>query len=172
MLIHKVVSYSSSVVNFSSQKRVVTAYCGGAASIAQLTLRKDYKKVEKIILLEGVEIDGSYIPGGVRMSASLSPIPHGSSQGGSGSGIISAESDSGSGTIMSANMHAFSIIAQNGDVHNFLSESENDLLCWVKLLQLLLMFPHSTIPDEPTNIPFKESMRANLEAKKYNAGRL
>ena len=187
----KTVSYSSTVVNFSSQKRVVTAYCGGAAStngktaVAQLTLNEDYEKVEKpgqkpknMILLESVKIDCSYIPGSTvysnpaRMSASPSPSPHGSSQGGSGSGIISSGSGSGSGTIMPGNMYAFSIIAQNGDIHEFLSESENDRLRWVKLLQLLLMFPYSTIPDEPTNIPFKESMRANLEAKKYNAGRL
>lgn len=131
-----------------------------------------------MILLEGVKIDCSYISGSTvysnptRMSASPSPSPHGSSQGGSGSGIISAGSGSGSGTITSGNLYTFSIIAQNGDTHEFLCESENDRLRWVKLLQLLIMFPHSTIPAEPTNIPFNESMRANLEAKTYNAGRL
>ena len=161
----------------------MTAYCGGAvsangkAAVAQLTLNEDHEKVEKrgqkaenVILLEGVKIDCSIIPGSTvysnpaRMSTSPSPSPHGSSQGGSGSGI-SAGSSSGS-------VYAFSIIMQNGNMHEFLSESENDQLKWVKLLQLLLMFPYSTIPDEPTSIPFKESMRANLEAKKYNAGRL
>ena len=184
---------ATQVFVFSSQKRVVTAYCGGASTasgktaVAQLTLNEDYEKVEKpgqkpksVILLEGVKIDCSYIPGSTvysnpaRMSASPSPSPHSSSQGGSGSGVISAGSgsSSGSGMVMSGSMYAFSIIAHNGDTHEFLSESENDRLRWVKLLQLLLMFPYSTIPDEPTNIPFKESMRANLEAKTYNAGRL
>ena len=168
----------------------MTAYCGcgpgansnGKAAVAQLTLNEDYEKVEKpgqkpksMIPLEGAKIDCSYLSGGTiysnpsRLSASPSPSPHSSSLGGSGGGIISG-SGSGSGTVSSGSMYAFSIITQNGDVHEFLSESENDRLRWVKLLQLLLMFPYSTIPDEPTGQPIKESFRAKLDPKKYNAG--
>ena len=114
----------------------MTAYCGGAVSangktaVAQLTLNEDYEKVEKpgqkpkiMIILEGVKIDCSYIPAG--RSASPPPSHHSGSQGGSGSGIISAGSVSGSGSgmIMSSNLYAFSIIAQNGDRHEFLCES-------------------------------------------------
>ena len=169
----------------------MTAYCGtaegsnGKPVLAQLTLNEDYEKVEKpgqkpknMILLEGANIDCSYTNGSNsvysnagRLSASPSPSPHGSSQGGSGSGIISG-SGSGSGTITSTgNMHPFNIITKNGDTHEFLSESENDRLRWVKLLQLLIMFPYSTIPDEPTNKPIKESLRSQLDPKRYGAGK-
>ena len=103
------------------------------------------------------------------MSASPSPSPHGS-LGGSGSGIISG-SGSGSGTISSTgNMYSFTIVTQNGDSHEFMTESENDRLRWVKLLQLLLMFPYSTIPDEPRNMSISDSLRSQLDPKKYNAG--
>lgn len=170
----------------------MTAYCGhtggsdGVAIVAQLTINEDYEKVEKpgqkpksMIPLEGAKIECSYISGGAngtvysnpsRMSASPSPSPHGSSLGGSGSGSITG---SGSGTISSAGgSYTFSITTQNGDLHEFLSESENDRLRWVKLLQLLLMFPYSTIPNEPTNQPIKESFRKKLDPKKYNASEL
>ena len=169
----------------------MTAYCGGPSSttgkaaVAQLTLNEDYEKVEKpgqkpknMISLEGAKIDCSYIPGSSvysnpsRLSASPSPSPHNGSHGGSGSGIISAGSGSGSGIIASGAVYAFTIISQSGDTHEFLSDSENDRLRWVKLLQLLLMFPFSTIPDEPTNIPMKQSIYANLDPKKFNAGKL
>lgn len=170
---------------------MVTAYCGslaiaanGKSAVAQLTLNEDYDKVEKpgqkprsMIPLEGAKIECSYIPGssGVysnpsRLSASPSPSPHGSFQGGSGSGTISS-SGSGSGIVVSSGtMYPFTIVTQNGDTHEFLSESENDRLRWMKLLQLLLMFPYSTIPEEPKNAPIKESFRANLDPKEFNAG--
>lgn len=149
---------------------------------AQLTLNEDYEKVEKpgqkpknMILLDGAKIECSYISSNsvysnaARLSASPSPSSHSSSQGGSGSGIISG-SGSGSGTITSGNMYSFVIITQNSDVHEFFTESENDRLRWVKLLQLLLMFPFSSIPDEPTNKPIKESLLSKLDPKRYSAG--
>ena len=176
------------------QKCVVTAYCGtgtdgnGKPVLAQLTLNKDYKKVEKpgqkpknMILLEGAYIDCSYTNGSDssqlysypgRQSASPSPSPHSSSQEGSGSGIIT-RSGNGSGTITSTgNMHPFNIVTKNGDIHEFLSESENDRLRWVKMLTILIMFPYSTftIPDKPTNKPIKESLRSQLDPKRYGAG--
>ena len=154
----------------------MTAYCGGTSSaneiaVAQLTLNEDSKKEKKqgqkpksVILLEGVNM--SYSPGIPKTAESPSLSPLGSPQGENGSGIITA----GSGTII---IYAFSIIQHNGDTHEFfLSENENDRMRWVDLLKLLLMFPYSTIPDEPTSSPIKESMRANLEAKMYNASRL
>ena len=168
------------------QKRVVTAYCGavdaganGKSAVAQLTLNDDYEKVEKpgqkpksMIPLEGAKIDygGSAYSSPSRMSASPSPSPHGS-LGGSGSGLIIG-SGSGSGTISSGgNMCAFTVITQNGETHEFMTESENDRLRWVKLLTLLVMFPYSTIPDEPKNMPIKDSLRSRLDPEKYNAGR-
>lgn len=164
----------------------MTAYCGtgaganGKHAVAQLTLNEDYEKVEKpgqkpknMILLEAASIDCSYTNSSLvysnagRLSASPSPSPHSSSQNGSGSGIITG-SGSGSGTIGS--MHPFNVVTKGGDIHEFLSESENDRLRWVKLLQLLIMFPFSTIPDEPTNKPIKESLRSQLDPKRYGAG--
>ena len=171
---------------------MVTAYCGtgaganGKLAVAQLTLNEDYEKVEKpgqkpknMILLEAANIDCSYTTGSNssivysspgRLSASPSPSPHSNSQSGSGGGILTG-SGSGSGTIAStSNMHPFNVVTKNGDIHEFLSESENDRLRWVKLLQLLIMFPYSTIPDEPTNKPIKESLRSQLDPKRYGAG--
>jgi hypothetical protein len=146
-------------------------------AVAQLTLNEDYEKVEKpgqkpknMILLEAASIDCSYTnsySNAGRLSASPSPSPHSSSQGGSGSGIITG-SGSSSGTV--GNMHPFNVVTKGGDIHEFLSESENDRLRWVKLLQLLIMFPYSTIPEEPTNKPIKDTLRSQLDPKRYGAG--
>ena len=167
----------------------MTAYCGvgagengGKTAVAILTVNEDNDKVEKpgqkpknMISLEGANIECSYTSNSAsgvysnagRLSASPSPSPHNS-----GSGIITSGSGSGSGIIISNQMqHPFSVVTKNGDVHEFRSESDNERLRWVKLLQLLIMFPFSTIPDEPTTKPFRESLRSsNLDPKKYGAG--
>ena len=138
--------------------------------MAQLTVNKDYKRVEKpsqkpkeAILLEAGKIDCSYTTGSNsssssdQLSASPSPSPHGSLQG---SGILTG-SGSGSGTITSTgNMHPFNVVTKNGGIHEFLSKSENRMRR-VQLLQLLILFPnYSTIQDEPTNKHNEEFLRS------------
>ena len=153
------------------------------APSAQILLFDDYEKVEKpgqkpknIIKLEEAKIESNYSNpnpaaysstiasphGGVRVSAS----PSGYSSGGSGSGVIS---DSGSGTV--SGNHIFTVTTKNGDTHEFRTDTENEKLRWVKLLQLLIMYPRSTIPEEPKTIPIKETFRQRLEAKHYGASK-
>jgi len=52
--------------------------------------------------------------------------------------------------------HSFQIATPN-EMHEFCTDSKNDCLRWMKLLGLLVMFPYSTIPEEPQNNPIKES---------------
>ena len=152
----------------------MTAYCStnGKYAIAQpwmaqLTLNDYGQKPKSVIPLEGAKIDcgGSAYPSLSRMSASPSPSPHGS-LGGSGSGIVVGSG----GTILSGgSMCAFTVITQNGEMHEFMTESENDRLRWVKLLTLLVMFPYSTIPDEPKNMLSIHCR--SMDPEKYQAGR-
>ena len=174
------------------QKKVVGAFAGigGSSSAdtgsknvsAQILIFDDYEKVEKpgykpknSIRLENAKIDSSYTSpsgsstnspayssatitspqGNIRLSASPSPSTSVSSQGTGGS-----------------ELYPFSVTTSNGDLHEFKTESENDRLRWVKLLQLLVMYPFSPIPEEPKSNPVKDSFRKSLEAKKYGASEL
>ncbi len=145
---------------------------------AQILIFDDYEKAEKprckpknSIRLEGAKIDSSYSSpsasntsspayssavtspqGGIRLSAS--PSPSTSSQGNS-----------------APELYAFTVATSNGDVHEFKTESENDRLRWVKLLQLLVMYPFSPIPEEPKPNPVKDSFRKTLEAQKFGASK-
>lgn len=173
------------------QKRAVTAYCGinsleqnPKTPCSQMQLYEDYEKVEKpgqkpknTIKLEEAKIDSSYSNpssaysstissphGGVRLSVS----PSGYSSSGSGSGVVG--SGSGSGTV-SSGVHMFSVTTKSGEVHEFRTETENERLRWVKLLQLLVMFPRSSIPEEPKSNPIKDTFRLRLEAVQYGASK-
>ena len=68
-------------------------------------------------------------------------------------------------------LHSFQIATPN-ETHEFRTDSENDRLRWMKLLGLLVMFPYSTIPEEPQNNPIKESFRCKLDPTQYGAGML
>ena len=175
---------------FILQKRAVTAYCGinsleqnPKTPCSQMQLYEDYEKVEKpgqkpknTIKLEEAKIDSSYSNpsaysstvsapnGGVRLS--VSPSGYGSS--GSGSGVVG--SGSGSGTV-SSGVHMFSVTTKSGEVHEFRTETENERLRWVKLIQLLVMFPRSSIPEEPKSNPIKDTFRLRLEAVQYGASK-
>lgn len=167
------------------QKKVVGAFAGiggsnstesGKNVSAQILIFDDYEKVEKsnyksknCIRLEGAKIESSL----------SSPATSHTSSPAYGSAITSPQdglrlSASPSPSTVSANaqnagLYAFSVTTTNGDVHEFRTESENDRLCWVKLLQLLVMYPFSPIPEEPKPNPVKDSFRKSLEAKKYGA---
>lgn len=145
---------------------------------AQILIFEDYEKPgqkpKNIIKLDSVQIESSYSSSNSSAYTSTSTSPHGSirlsaspsSGGGSGSGVVA--SDSGSGTI--GGNHIFSI-SSKGDVHEFQTETENERLNWVKMLQLLIMYPRSSIPEEPKTNPISERMRLRLEAKQYNASK-
>lgn len=144
---------------------------------AQILIFDDYEKVEKpgykpknSIKLEGAKIDTVY--------SSPSPSNTNSPAYGNTSTVTSPPSgnrfsSSPSPSLSSSNggeLYAFTVATSGGDVHEFRTESENDRLRWVKLLQLLVMYPYSPIPDEPATNPIKDSFRQALEAKQYEAG--
>lgn len=100
------------------------------------------------------------------MRVSVSPPNSASSGSGSGSGLVG----SGSGTVASS-VHSFSVITKNGEINEFRTETENERIRWVRLLQLLVMFPFSLIPDEPRTNPIKDTFRLRLDAVKYGASK-
>ncbi len=173
---------------FLLQKRGVCALAGmggsnggeGSKSVsAQILIYEDYEKVEKpgskpknTIRLDGAKIESSYSSpnasntsspayssavttpqGGLRLSASPSP---------------SSASNLQNGPV--AEFYPFTVATSTGEVHEFRVEMENDRLRWVKILQLLVMYPFSPIPEEPSSNPIKDSFRQSLEAKQYGAG--
>ena len=173
------------------QKRAVIAFCGmqsAKALPAQLLVLEDYEKVEKdkqkpknFVKLEGAKIESSYTGANVSGSASQgsSPAystalaattttvsPSSKSPLGSSSGSTSG---SGSGLVVAGAVYSFSVRLEN-EVHEFRMESENDRIRWVKLLGLLAMFPHSTIPEEPVENPIKPTLRLKLDPRLYHAG--
>ena len=178
-----------------TQKRNVAAYCGMQSTDqsskhipAQLQLYEVNDKVEKpgqkpksTVSLFEAKIESNYtnppqgayttmiVPETANLSASPSTTP--SSTGShSGSGIVGSQgSGSGSG-VFASGMHKFTITTSNGEVHEFRTESENDRLRWVKLLQLLVMFPYSSIPEEPSSDPIKKLFQEGLDPNQYGAG--
>lgn len=172
------------------KKRAVIAFCGmqsAKATPAQLLVLEDYEKVEKdkqkpknFVKLEGAKIESSYTGANVSGSASQgsSPAystalaattttvsPSSKSPLGSSSGSTSG---SGSGLVVAGAVYSFSVRLEN-EVHEFRMESENDRIRWVKLLGLLAMFPHSTIPEEPVENPIKPTLRLKLDPRLYHA---
>ena len=165
---------------------------------AQLQIFDDYEKIERhkpknSIKLDNAKIESSYSSpagsntsspaytstiltsqGGINISSSP-PSSMGSSTSQSGSTpSLSVDSTSGSipGTNGVMDVYIFTVATSSGELHEFRTDSENDRLRWVKLLQLLVMYPYSQIPEEPKVNPIKDSFRHSLEAKQYNAGEL
>ena len=89
----------------------------------------------------------------------------------------SLSSSPGNGTVFGTSpssngvpLWPFQLVLRSGEVFEFFAESPEDQRQWVKRLGLLLMFPHSPIPDEPVNSPIKDSFRAKLDPAEYKAG--
>ncbi len=130
---------------------------------AQVQLFEDYEnhkavekpnqKPKKSIDLTKAKIDAS---------STLSSSSNGGSPRSASSSLSPPKSTGG-------NDHSFVVTVQN-DVHEFRTDSENEKLTWVKLLGLLVMFPHSVIPEEPTPNPIKQSLRAKQDPSWYGAG--
>lgn len=175
---------------------------GGKTISAQIQIFDDYEKIEKpgckpkgSIKLDNAKIESSYSSpaasntsspaytstmvlasqGAVNISSSPS-LSMGSSSTSQTGSTPSLSAGSASGSIPGPNgntdIYIFTVATSSGDLHEFRTDSENDRLRWVKLLQLLVMYPYSPIPEEPKVNPIKDSFRQALEAKQYNAGKL
>ena len=66
-------------------------------------------------------------------------------------------------------LYPFQMVLRSGEAIEFFAETTEDQRQWVKKLGLLLMFPYSPIPEEPPIDPIKESMKAKLNSRDYNA---
>ena len=66
----------------------------------------------------------------------------------------------------------FTVATGRGELHEFYPDTEKERIKWMELLQLLIQYPHSWIPEEPDFDPIKESFQKSLDAKLYNAGKL
>jgi len=158
---------------------------GGKSVSAQIQIYEDYEKIEKpgskpksIIRLDGAKIESSYTtpPNSNNNSpayASTLLNTHGqvisSSPISAGSGSQGSSVPSSSGVAEAT--YAFTVLTSNNELNEFRTDSENDRLRWVKLLQLLVMYPFSPIPEEPQINPIKDSFRQALEARQYNASK-
>lgn len=178
MLTGEVTFCASTILLLSPQKRVVGAFSGIGGSgnetkniSAQILFFDDYEKVEKpgskpknSIRLEGAKIE----------SACSSPSASNTSSPAYTSAVASPQSGgmrlSSSPPQNGTETYSFTVAASNGEVHEFKVEGENDRLRWVKILQLLVMYPFSPIPEEPKTNPIKDNFRQSLEAKQYGAG--
>ena len=166
------------------QKKVVGAFAGIGGSnggestktiSAQILIFDDYEKVEKpghkpknSIRLDGAKIESSCSS----PSASNTSSPAYSSAITSPQGLIRLSASPSPSTSLQngQDLYSFTVATANGEVHEFKIESESERLRWVKILQLLVMYPYSPIPDEPKANPIKDSFRQSLEAKQYGAG--
>ena len=118
-------------------------------------INKTYQKPKKIISLIDINQPGVQT-GSPCTSLSSSP----------GNAVIFGTSPSSNGI----SLHPFQLVLRTGEVFEFFAESPEDQRQWVKRLGLLLMFPHSPIPEEPTNSPIKDTFRARLNPADYKAG--
>lgn len=64
----------------------------------------------------------------------------------------------------------FQIVLNHGEVLEFFLETQEDQKQWMKRLGLLLMFPYSPIPEEPSPTAVNESFKAKLNPRDYGAG--
>ena len=157
------------------------ACCGSSVGSEQVSaiiqLFEDYEKQgqkpKKVLELAGAKVEtpnGS--PCGSKdnspyNSHNIAASPR-NSAGSSGNFSLSPSPSSSQGS--SGLQHVF-LVTFGSETHEFRTESENDRLRWVKLLQLLVMFPYSSIPEEPTSNPIKESFRYKLDPQLYDAGK-
>ena len=153
---------------FQGQLAEVVVYCavpdGSQAGQIEIfeEVSKNYQKPKRVISLAEV------IPPGVQQGSpcvSLSCSP----------GAHSPRNSSYLATSPSLNgqtLYPFQMVLRNGEVIEFFAETAEDQRQWMKRLGLLLMFPYSPIPEEPPVDPIKESMKAKLNSKDYNAGEI
>lgn len=144
----------------------VVGYCGthDCQTAGQIELfeesSKNYQKPKRVISLLDIRRDP-----GVQAMTPCSPLscspasPHGSS--------FLGTSPSATQTGM---LWPFQIVLNAGEVLEFFLELPEDQKQWMKRLGLLLMFPYSPIPEEPSHTFVKDSFKAKLNAKEYGAG--
>ena len=153
---------------------------------AQIQIFDDYEKMEKpgskpkgAIKLENAKIESTNSSPVASSSnspayASAVVLPQGVVNISPANSVSSSSSShnnltpSNGGT---AETFIFTVATGNGELHEFRTDTENDRIKWVKVLQLLVMYPHSRIPEEPDVNPIKDSFRQALDAKLYNASK-
>ena len=128
-----------------------------------LIFEKPGSKPKTCIKLEGAKIESSCSS----PSSSNTNFPAYSSAIASPQGAPSPSTSLHNGV---QDLYSFTVTTASGEVHEFRIEAESERLRWVKILQLLVIYPYSQIPEEPNTNPIKDSFRQSLEAKQYNAG--
>ena len=128
---------------------------------------KNYQKPKKVILLTLIRTEHGLQEGPpLAFYSSASPAqnsPHNSLLSSSPSSL------SLSSTPVQL-LYPFHIHLKSGDTLDFYTPSPEDQRQWMKRLGLLLMFPYSPIPEEPSHIPIKEGFRNRLNPRDHNAG--
>ena len=69
-----------------------------------------------------------------------------------------------------SHLFGFIVTTSSNKVYRFVAESKDYCLNVMSILQLLALFPYSSIPAKPKVNPIKDSFRNSLEAKDFKAG--
>ena len=65
----------------------------------------------------------------------------------------------------------FRVVHHNG-IDEFCSESGHIKVNWLELLELLILYPYSVIPEELKVNPISEGFRCKLDPKAHGTGKL
>ena len=69
-------------------------------------------------------------------------------------------------------LHSFRILLCNDDSLEFFADTNEDQRKWMNVLELVLMFPNSCIPQEPSACHIQEYLTTNLNPNDYNSGKI
>ena len=125
---------------------------------------KNYQKPKKVILLTTIKEHGLQegLPLAFYSSSPAQNSPRNSYLSSSPSSLSLSNPSVQS-------LFPFHIHLKSGGTLDFYTSSPEDQRQWMKRLGLLLMFPYSPIPDEPSCNPINDALRNRLHLKDYKA---
>ena len=128
---------------------------------------KNYQKPKKVIPLTAIREQGLQ-EGTATTHFSCSPA-----QSSPRNSLLSSSPTSSSLSstpVPQTTLYPFHIHLKNGETLDFYTPTPEDQRQWMKRLGMLLMFPYSPIPEEPSHNPIKDGFRKRLNPKDHNAG--
>lgn len=127
---------------------------------------KNYQKPKKVILLTTIREQG------LQEGPPLAFYSSSPAQNSPRNSYLSSSpsSFSLSNTPVQSLLFPFHIHLKSGETLDFYTPSPEDQKQWMKRLGLLLMFPYSPIPEEPSCNPINDAFRNRLNPRDYKAG--
>ena len=174
----------------------MAAICGTSKVLpAQIQIFKDIMKKEKLvsrhkkgsISLENAVIESKKIgavtsfkkspthdssvnlPNAVTNMSTVNQIYNSTSQA---DPTFTADSTSQADPTLKAESFIFTLTTARGELHEFCTDTEKERIRWMEVLQLLIQYPYSWIPEEPDFDHIKDVVRKSLDPVLYHAGEL